>query len=167
MDADTTMMNDLSIRDADYDSLPDRGAIVELLDMYAQEDSGTGVELAPEVQRDMVAGLENHPTSRVLLAWVNGQAVGIAVCFVGFSTFAAKPLVNLHDFAVRPEFRRRGVGRRIMQRVEEWARELDCCKITLEVRHDNAAAQQLYRNLGFRDPGIPTLFWAKTLDCER
>ena len=158
------MIDELSIRDADYDCPRDRAAIVELLDMYAVEDSGTGNPLPPDVQRDLVTGLSEHPTSRVLLAWVDGRAVGIAVCFVGFSTFAAKRLVNLHDFAVRPECRRQGIGRRLMQQVEIWARELDCCKITLEVRHDNQAAQRLYRSYGFNDPGIATHFWSKTLD---
>jgi ribosomal protein S18 acetylase RimI-like enzyme len=161
------MIDELSIRDADYDCPRDREAIVELLDMYALEDSGTGDPLPPDVQRNLVAGLREHPMSRVLLACVDGRAVGIAVCFVGFSTFAAKRLVNLHDFAVRPEFRRQGIGRRLMQQVEKWARELDCCKITLEVRHDNQAAQRLYHSYGFSDPGIATHFWSKPLDSQR
>ena len=158
------MIDELSIRDADYDCPRDREAIVELLGMYALEDSGTGDPLPPNVQRNLVAGLREHPTSRVLLACVDGQAVGIAVCFVGFSTFAAKRLVNLHDFAVRPEFRRQGIGREIMHRVETWARQLECCKITLEVRHDNQGAQRLYRSYGFSEPGIATHFWSKKLD---
>jgi ribosomal protein S18 acetylase RimI-like enzyme len=160
------MINELSIRDADYDCPRDREAIVDLLDMYSREDTGTCGPLPPAVRRAVVSGLREHPTSRVFLAWVNGQAVGIAVCFVGFSTFAAKRLVNLHDFAVRPEFRRQGIGRRLMQELEQWARELDCCKITLEVRHDNQAAQRLYRSYGFSEPGIATHFWAKTLDLQ-
>lgn len=160
------MIDELSIRDADYNCPRDREAIVDLLDMYSREDTGTCGPLPPEVQRNLVSGLRDHPMSRVLLAWVNGRAVGIAVCFVGYSTFAAKPLINLHDFAVRPEFRRQGIGRRLMQQVENWAREIDCCKITLEVRHDNEAAQQLYRNYGFREPGIATHFWAKPLDSR-
>ena len=157
------MIDELSIREADYDCPRDREAIVALLDMYSREDTGTNGPLPPGVQRDLVAGLRKHPMSRVFLAWVNGRAVGIAVCFVGYSTFAAKRLINLHDFAVRPEFRRQGIGRRLIEHVETWARELDCCKITLEVRHDNQAAQRLYRGYGFGDAGIETFFWTKTL----
>ena len=45
--------------------------------------------------------------------------VGAAVCFIGFSTFAAKPLINIHDFVVLPAARGKGVGRRLLEAVEK------------------------------------------------
>ena len=97
-----------------------------------------------------------------------GHAVGIAVCFVGFSTFRARRLLNLHDLAVVPEARGRGVGRRLLAAVEARARELSCCKLTLEVKEGNARARSLYASAGFGDfaPGreqTRTLFLEKVL----
>jgi len=82
------------------------------------------------------------------------------------STFAARPLLNLHDLAVLPERRGLGVGRALLEAVEARARDLGCCKLTLEVRQDNARAQALYESFGFGHfaPGVeamPTLFLEK------
>jgi ribosomal protein S18 acetylase RimI-like enzyme len=77
--------------------------------------------------------------------------VGIAVCFLGFSTFAAQPLINIHDLAVMPGYRGRGIGRQLLERVGAKGRELGCCKLTLEVREDNHRAQRLYQGFGFGD----------------
>jgi ribosomal protein S18 acetylase RimI-like enzyme len=90
----------------------------------------------------------------VFLALDDATPIGIAVCFVGFSTFAARPLINIHDLAVVPECRGQGVGRLLLERVEAKGRELGCCKLTLEVREDNHRAQRLYQKFGFGDmPG--------------
>jgi ribosomal protein S18 acetylase RimI-like enzyme len=85
----------------------------------------------------------------VFLAYDGEVPVGVAVCFLGFSTFAAKPLVNLHDVAVVPTHRGRGVGRALLAAVEAKARELGCCKRTLEVLDKNERALRTYRAAGF------------------
>jgi len=45
------------------------------------------------------------------------------VCFRGFSTFAAAPLINVHDLAVVPGFRGQGIGRRLLEAVEMYAED--------------------------------------------
>jgi len=99
----------------------------------------------------------------VLLAFVDGRAVGTAVCVWSFSTFAGRPSINIHDFAVLPEFRGQGVGRALLGEVERRARERDCCKITLEVHDTNEGAKRLYESLGFGPWDVPTLFVTKPL----
>ena len=71
--------------------------------------------------------------------------------FVGFSTFAASPLINIHDLHVEPEWRRQGVARLLLEAVEARARELGCSKLTLEVQEHNRAALALYARAGFTD----------------
>jgi ribosomal protein S18 acetylase RimI-like enzyme len=99
------------------------------------------------------------------LAWLAGRAVGVAVCFTGFSTFTAKPLVNIHDLAVTSGCQGRGVGRRLLEAVEAKALSFGCGKLTLEVREDNTGAQRLYRRLGFGNGGggSATFFLSKRL----
>ena len=142
-------MSTIEIIEADLERPEHQRAVVELLDAYARDPMGNGKPLADDVKRDLIAGLQRHPTTLVLLAYVSNRPVGIAVCFLGFSTFAARPLLNLHDFAVLAEYRGQGIARQLLEAVEAKARELGCCKVTLEVDEHNHRARQLYRVAGF------------------
>ena len=73
----------------------------------------------------------------------------MALCFRGFSSFAALPLINVHDLSVLPERRGLGVGRQLLQAVIDHARQSGCCKITLETQEKNLDARRLYASLGF------------------
>ncbi len=154
------------VRLADLHHPDDERRIVELLDMYAREPIGQAAPLAEDVSQRLVCGLRDHPTTLVLLAMEDQDAVGIAVCFLGYSTFAARPLLNIHDLAVRPESRDRGVGRSLLQAAQQQAAERGCCKMTLEVREDNHGARRLYRDFGFESENgapYPHSFWVKSL----
>lgn len=144
-------MADLTAIEANLEDAAHQRAIRSLLDGYARDPMGDGRALPRDVLERLIPGLQRHPTSLVFLAFDGDEAIGLAVCFVGFSTFAARPLVNLHDLAVTPGQRGRGAGRLLLQRVEARARELGCCRLTLEVRSDNDRARGLYASFGFRD----------------
>src|SRR5271170_7584722 len=152
------------VRAADLAADGDRAALVALLDAYARDPMGGGAPLAVDIIRHLPDRLAAQPGARVWLGFAaDGEPAGLAVCFAGFSTFAAQPLLNLHDLAVAPLHRGRGVGRRLLAAVEDGARAAGCCKITLEVRDDNAPAQRLYEALGYGDGAVPHRFWSKRL----
>ena len=77
------------------------------------------------------------------------RPIGLINCFEGFSTFAARPLINVHDVAVLPGYRGRGVAQAMLARVEEEARRRGACKLTLEVLEGNQPAMRLYQREGF------------------
>ena len=138
--------------------------LISTLDAYAQDPMGGGVPLSEEVKARLIPGLQAHPAMYVFLAYQGdpdnaGTPVGIANCFMGFSSFAAKPLINIHDLAVNPAARRMGIGRMLLDAVQAKAKSLDCCAVTLEVRDDNPAAIKLYADYGFHDHGNPHRFW--------
>jgi ribosomal protein S18 acetylase RimI-like enzyme len=141
----------LTVVEADLSDLAHQQAVVEMVNTYARDPMGRGRDLPANVLRDLIPGLRAHPTTLIFLAFAGSSPVGIAVCFVGFSTFAARPLVNIHDLAVVPEHRGRGVGRRLLEAVEAKAHDLGCCKLTLEVLAGNRPAQTLYRRAGFEN----------------
>jgi ribosomal protein S18 acetylase RimI-like enzyme len=143
-----------TIRQADLDVAGDRESTLELLNSYSQHPMGSGADLPPDVQQRVVDGLRNHPMTRVFFATVNDQVVGIAVCFVGYSTFKAKPLLNIHDLHVRSEFGRRGIGAALIDAVVDYTRSIDGCAVTLEVRRDNPA-RTLYTQKGFQTHNEP------------
>jgi ribosomal protein S18 acetylase RimI-like enzyme len=144
-------------------ALPEhQDAVVRLLDHYASQPMGNGQPLPEDVKFRLIDGLRAHPMTRIFLAFVDGSAVAIATCFVGFSTFKAKPLINIHDLAVHKEYQSQGIGTQLIEAVTDYAREMDCCAITLEVRRDNPA-RHLYLKKGFQvlDDPLPdhaTLF---------
>ena len=157
----------LEIREADYADRSDASGIVAVLDSYATDPVGGGEPLSPDVRERLVPALREQPDALVLLARAEGRPVGIAVCFYGFSTFLARPLLNVHDLAVIPTHRGRGIGRALLAQVEVRARERGCCRLTLEVQDDNLAARGLYESLGFGDvvygESGPTRFLSKPL----
>lgn len=140
---------DLAIVQADLSLPAHQSAILTLLDAYSQDPMGDGHTLSDFARREVIPGLQRHPTTLVFLAYQDTEPVGLAICFLGFSTFAARPLVNIHDYFVRPGLRGAGIGRQLMAAIEARARELGCCKLTLEVQENNHRARRLYEAAGF------------------
>lgn len=135
---------------ADLERVEHQAAVLAMVDAYSRDPMGDGAPLSTEARARLIPGLRQHPTTLVFLAYDGEGPVGVAVCFLGFSTFAAKPLVNLHDVAVVPTHRGRGVGRALLAAVEAKARELGCCKLTLEVLDKNERALRTYAAAGFK-----------------
>jgi ribosomal protein S18 acetylase RimI-like enzyme len=143
-------------------------AFLELMDAYARDPMEGGAPLPERARRELVPALSAHPAHYVFLAYDGPRAIGFSVCILGFSTFEARPLMNIHDIGVLKECRGRGVGRSLLERIELRARELNCCKLTLEVRLDNRPARGLYTKFGFGlvevgMPRVPMEFWQKLL----
>lgn len=139
-----------------------------LLNTYAMDAMGGGEPLSEYSKEHLIAELVKRATAHVFIARVDDQPAGVSICFEGFSTFACKPLINIHDFCVSPNFRRRGVGTNLMNTIEEYARSIGCCKITLEVLEGNHVAKGLYQSVGFEgyelDPAAgKAIFWQKKL----
>ena len=142
-------MQEVEIVEADLDRPAHRQAVLQLTDAYARDPMGNGRPLSAEVRRALIPGLRQHPTTLIFLAYQAGRACGIANCFIGFSTFAARPLINVSDLAVLPEYRGNGLGRRLLEAVDRKAREMGCCKLTIEVQENNHRARHVYEAVGF------------------
>ena len=158
----------VAIIEADLSNSEHAVAVTRLLDEYAHDPLEGGQGLPSEVLARMIGQLQRASMRLVLLASIEGNYGGIAVCFWGFSSFAARPAINIHDLAVSPQLRGQGVGSALMAEVEARARAAACARITLEVRGANHAARRLYTRNGFSgaDVEVPdnvTLFCVKTL----
>jgi ribosomal protein S18 acetylase RimI-like enzyme len=139
----------LEICKADLESAEHQDAIVKLLNLYAMDLQGYKRPLPDSVLEELIPEMEKIPTSLVFLARQDGVYAGMAICFIGFSTFYAQPLINIHDFTVRKEFRGRGIGKKLVEAIEKKAEEIRACKLTLEVQEKNVSAIRLYEACGF------------------
>ena len=142
-------MQKIEIVEADLDRPEHQHAILDLTDAYARDPMGNGKPLSAEVRGALISGLRHHPTTVIFLAYLGNNAIGIANCFIGFSTFAARPLINISDLAVLPDYREQHTGRRLLEAVERKARKIGCCKLTIEVQENNHRARHVYDTVGF------------------
>jgi ribosomal protein S18 acetylase RimI-like enzyme len=162
------LLPDLTVELADYADPRDAADLLLALDAYASDPMGGGRPLAVEARERVVPGLAQTPGAFSLLARLDGEIAGFANCFTGFSTFAARPLVNVHDLGVLPEYRGHGIGKALFGTIEAEAKRRGACKVTLEVLSGNEPAKSLYRSLGYGnyalDPAAGTAqFWEKKL----
>ncbi|HEY0719786.1 MAG TPA: GNAT family N-acetyltransferase [Gammaproteobacteria bacterium] len=156
------------IRTIDLHDPRDGAALLTLLDGYARDPMGGGEPLSDEVRTSLIPQLRTCGHYLGVIAWHDEIPVGLVNCFAGFSTFAAQPLLNIHDIVVAPSARGSGLSQRLLARVEALARQRGCCKLTLEVLANNHVAMGAYRKFGFAayqlDPQAgQALFWQKKL----
>jgi len=86
--------------------------------------------------------------ARSILAAIDGR-------IAGYILFWLLPgAVDIHNVAVHSDFRRRGLGRRLLEQVVLEARGRGSSRITLEVRKSNLPAQKLYESMGFTVTGV-------------
>jgi ribosomal protein S18 acetylase RimI-like enzyme len=139
----------MNILRADYADPVHGRALVDLLDGYARDPAGGGHALSEYTRAHLVARLAAMPQAFSVLAFDGDTPVGLVNCIEGFSTFACRPLVNVHDVAVRASHRGQRIAERMLALVEQLARERGACKLTLEVLSGNQPAQRLYARVGF------------------
>lgn len=139
----------LTVCRADYASPAHAAALVALLDAYARDPMGGGQGLSEFAKTSLVPGLAARPQAYSVLAFEGDQAVGMVNCIEGFSTFAGRPLVNVHDVAVLASHRGQRIAEKMLALAEVIARGRGACKMTLEVLQGNTGAIHLYQRLGY------------------
>lgn len=153
-------MSVVSTLRADYADPTHAAALVALLDAYASDPAGGGEGLSDFAKQHLVHELATRPQAYSVLAFDGAQPVGLVNCIEGFSTFACKPLVNVHDVAVLASHRGRGIAEQMLALAESIARERGAVKMTLEVLSGNHGAVRLYERIGFAgyqlDPAMGT-----------
>lgn len=152
----------LTVDPVNFSDAEEVALYLDLLDAYARDPMGAGQPLPVAVLGRLATDLARHPGVHCLLARADGMAAGFATCFLGYSTFRARPLLNVHDIAVLPEWRGRSVARTLLAAIADLGQELDCCRITLEVREDNPRARRVYEQAGFT-PAQCSLFMERPL----
>lgn len=144
-----TSTDGIDILRANYGDARHAAALLEVLDAYARDPAGGSKPLDDFARLNLLPALAARPTAFSVLAFDGARPVGLVNCLEGFSTFACRPLVNVHDVAVVDGYRGRRIAERMLELVEVLARERGACKLTLEVLAGNLAANRLYARIGF------------------
>lgn len=149
MNSINTAATTITVHRADYTNPVHAAALVHLLDAYAADPMGGGEGLSDFAKANLVPCLAARPQAYSVLAYSGDLPVGLVNCIEGFSTFACRPLVNVHDVAVLSAYRGRGIADKMLALCEAIARERGACKMTLEVLQGNAGAIRAYQRFGF------------------
>jgi GNAT superfamily N-acetyltransferase len=127
----------------------DLGTIEELIRSLADyERMADEVVMDAELLRKGLFG--DRPYAEVLIAEVDGEAVGFALFFHNFSTFLGRPGIYLEDLFVKPEHRGSGFGKALLKRLAAIAVERGCGRMEWAVLDWNEPSIGFYKKLGAR-----------------
>ncbi|HEU4739899.1 MAG TPA: GNAT family N-acetyltransferase [Solirubrobacterales bacterium] len=138
--------NDIEIRaatEADVQLLFD--LILELAAYEKMADEVTG---DAEVLRRSL--FEQRAAEALLLETADGEAVGYAIFFTTFSTFECRSGIWLEDVYVRPEHRRGGIGRLVMEHLANLALDRGHVRLDWVALEWNEPALNFYEQIGAR-----------------
>ena len=103
-----------------------------------------------------LGSLLDSDTDAVFVAEQDGSVAGYV--YVALEPLSWKELRGpagfIHDVAVEESARRHGIATQLMETAMTWLRERNAPRVILWTAAPNAAAQQLFRRLGFRDTMI-------------
>ncbi|MBE0674074.1 MAG: GNAT family N-acetyltransferase, partial [Bacteroidales bacterium] len=103
------------------------------------------VTATEEILRNSLFG--SRKSAEVVFALVDGVEAGFALWFHNFSTFVGKPGLYLEDLYVKPEFRKKGIGKALMEYCIGVATERDCGRMEWWVLKWNPAIR-FYEMMG-------------------
>lgn len=143
-------MKDISI---DFAQRGDVEAMADLLaELFAQEQ-----DFRPDrgkQRRGLQLILDNPAMGRLFVLRAGGRVAGMANVLITISTAEGAPVALLEDVIVGTAYRGRGLGRRLLEHVVDWAGSAGMARITLLTDADNYRAQATYSRLGFALSGM-------------
>jgi GNAT superfamily N-acetyltransferase len=136
----------LSIRPA---SKADAQLIVDLIRDLAEyeREPDKAIATTEDIIRDgFTSG--SAPKFRVVIAEWSGTPAGFALFFYNYSTWWGRPGIHLEDLFVRPEFRKKGIGKALLVHLAQVAIQENCRRLEWQVLDWNTPAIEFYESLG-------------------
>jgi len=131
--------------------------ILELIRGLAEYERMSDQVVATEAGlREALFGAQ--PSAEVIIAYADDRPAGFALFFHNFSTFLGRRGLYLEDLFVIPEFRRLGIGRRLLTELARIAVARGCGRFEWSVLDWNAPAIEFYKRLGARPLDDWTIF---------
>jgi GNAT superfamily N-acetyltransferase len=134
----------MAIRFAIEKDIPEILKFIRALAVYEKLEHECVV--TEERLRDTLFGERKY--AEVIFIEENGIAAGFALFFHNYSTFLGKPGIYLEDLFVRPEFRGKGYGKRLLTYLAKLAVQRDCGRLEWAVLDWNKPSIDFYLSLG-------------------
>jgi GNAT superfamily N-acetyltransferase len=144
-------MSEVTVRRANAEDLDLVAALFDGYRQFYRQPSD------PTRVRAFLADRLRNGDSIVLLAWLEGQAVGFAQLYPTFSSVSIGRALVLNDLFTSASARGRGVGRALIEAAVRFGRESAAIYLELATEITNTSAQRLYETMG----------WARETDFYR
>lgn len=138
------MKESITLRLAEERDIPLILSMIKELALY--EKLIDNVTANEDILKENLFGKRKY--AEVIIAEFNRKPVGQALFFHNFSTFLGKPGVYLEDLYVKPEFRSKGIGKALLNKIVEVAKERKCGRIEWVVLDWNKPAIDFYNKIG-------------------
>ena len=79
----------------------------------------------------------------------NNNSAGFVQLYETFGSLHLGKIIILYDLYVKEEFRKHGIGKKLMEKSEEYAKSIGAKGIELSTAKDNLSAQSLYEKIGY------------------
>jgi len=119
-----------------------------ILELAAYEKMADEVAGDADVLRRSL--FEQRAAEALLIETADGEAVGYAIFFTTFSTFECRSGIWLEDVYVRPEHRRGGIGRLVMEHLAKLALDRGHVRLDWVALEWNEPALTFYEQIGAR-----------------
>lgn len=110
-------------------------------DRYSQKDA------------DSFLRVLKNPSNYVFVADDNGILAGFAAFSVRDVVRYSQPIAELDEIFVDDSYRKQGVGKKLMLKVEDQARKKNCYRLYVESHYDHAGAHLYYAGLEYTNYG--------------
>jgi len=143
-------MNNILIRRAIESDMPMiKKLAIELIESMANRQG-----ISEDVVLNNCEHLIKSPNSYILLAVVNGKAIGL-INFTIRKTILHPGLSSLVDeLVVLRSYRRKGVGKELIHATIEECKKLGCCEVEVNTEFTNTNGREFYKGCGFEERGV-------------
>ena len=110
---------------------------------------GKNLDLLPLTEgRLKKYGFSKNPIFSTEFAEYNDEIIGYALYYFTFTATEGSPILYLEDLYVKPQFRKSGIGYKIIKKLSHYAKENGCCRMEWHVHNWNESAMRFYEKLG-------------------
>jgi GNAT superfamily N-acetyltransferase len=129
---------------------PDMDAMVSLLGALFSMEADFSIDktLQRRGLKLMLDGCLKHRCIKV--AEVQGQVIGMCTAQTLISTAEGGIVALVEDVVVDSQYRGRGIGRKLMESIEDWARSRGSTRMQLLADRTNFSALDFYDKIGWR-----------------
>ncbi|NJD06968.1 MAG: GNAT family N-acetyltransferase [Methylococcaceae bacterium] len=146
------MTDSFLIRAATATDLPEMVGL--LLQLFAIEADFQG---NPTLQEEGLRLLLDSPSGRIWVAEEAGRIIGLCTLQILISTAEGSPVGLVEDVVVADGYRGYGIGRRLLDELENWSRHAGLSRLQLLADRDNQPALDFYRRQGWTETRLIAL----------
>ncbi|MHB1485115.1 MAG: GNAT family N-acetyltransferase [Saccharofermentanales bacterium] len=117
-------------------------------DIYLLNKESLGYDFPEDQTREQLQTILDIPTDKIYVAEVDRKVVGY-IQLSAYECTYSESLKNILALVVSEEFRKMGIGRKLLQAAEEWAKESGSKGIRLVSSSYRTGAHQFYLNCGY------------------